>query len=387
MRPVPLLALSSALAAFLIGGCTLNTDYFKEYRGTNLLSAWNFGDHDPQHPANLGWQTSVDPAFVTWQTTTDVSAPPEGGPVYRLEANNLIPDGDFEAEPAPSTVFIGPTNWTATGSSSTNFAVNHSHGTGVTLTGTSLWWQAQNSGETLTLDLTAATNSWPALSPPLWPQSPKYRLRINYVNTGTNGQVPLSLLEDSTGAWFLTRDNDSPLSPREFSDSFLEGTQRTLVIGATGSFSAILDNVRLVPDDGDVPLSVKATLPSLDSTSLRLLPGSKVGMYTFSFQVHEDPQAGANNHFAAKAVTVRLVAKVKSGTGHPDPTVIRNDGTWNQWTTIETKFGFDFVNADGDQTGPALTIEIFPCDIRDGNLGGVDTGTILVANPVLTFNP
>ncbi len=80
-------------ATLLAASCTLDTDYFSEYRDTNLLGNYDFGAAGQWA---LAPNTTGNPSdYMRWE---DAATPgPDGvSPGYRLEIKNLIPNGDFE---------------------------------------------------------------------------------------------------------------------------------------------------------------------------------------------------------------------------------------------------------------------------------------------------
>lgn len=377
------------LFALLLAGCTLDTDYFREYRGTNLLGNWDFDTGQ--------WALDVGTEFMTWEPVSGESH--EGHLAYRLEIKNLVSNGDFEDEaitPDAGALTVVPTNWTLTGGT---VAFGPTHGTGsetVGITGRSMRWTANSGGNALGLDLGAALGV-------AWQPSTSYRVRFDFADLGESGGVievnlvktypdplgnPLVALEG--GDWKqsqLTRLTKYSLSEQFIQPSILE--DRSLVWGpldGAGATDVVLDNLRVFLDAGS--RSVATALPSLDSGTLTLLPGSKAGMYQLTVWVKDDPTAGDNNRFAASAVSIKVEGAVKSGTGSPSPRVFeRPDGGWTDWTALTMDFGFDFVSDDDDLGAqPALSINITPMKLGE-TVEQADVGSVLVAHPTLTFNP
>lgn len=366
--------------AVVLAGCTLDTDYFSEYRGTNLLGNWGFDTGN--------WDLEVGTEFMTWEPTGEAH---DGHPAYRLEIKNLIPNGDFEDESVtpdsgPSTTV--PTNWSRLGGAVT-FAATHDS---VSLTGRSMRWEAPG-GSSLLLDLGAAIGA-------AWQPSNSYRVRFDFAELGATGLVNINLVEtfpeslgqetlaEVGGRWAQTSLQKAVVYG--FSKKFDQPEtleNRFLVWGALKGSEAtdmMVDNVRVFLDTGN--RSVATSLPSLDSGTLTLLPGEKPGMYRFTLWVKDD--ATANNRFQATKVSISVVAAVKSGSGTPSPVVFeRPSGGWSTWTALTMDFGFDFVSDDDDLEGqPALAINITPMGLGT-DAEAADVGSILVAHPTLTFNP
>jgi len=380
-RSVPALLLVLTTA-----GCTLNTDYFSEYRGRNILGNYGF-------EATGKWTIgTTDPAFLTWEAANADAAissfgaaytkGPDGtSPAYHLEIKNLITNGDFEG-----TVGDLPTNYTFW---TTDTGGTANVGTYSPYSGNSLEWKSGIGGK-LILDLKAAL---PAVAG--W-QNLRYRVRADYVSTSTASSVLWSLTDSGTteiSSWPATVSQGTATTLNEnvqvtdfTTDEFRLWIGRYL---STAVQDLVVDNLRLLPDDGS--LYTKAELPSLSSGVLKLLPGSKVGMYTLTLYVRDDPStipAGGSvaNRFQAQNLTVKVTAAVKSGSREPDPTVFARTASWSTgWTKLTMNFGFDFYDDDSDLAGAkALTIALSPTINQTGT---VDVGSLLVAQPVLTFNP
>lgn len=347
--------LVGALSMPLLAGCSLNTDYFSEYRGVNLLGNYGFDATDSSGDAQWTLELGTDTPFMDWSEVTDDSYWPDSStPAYRLEIKNLIPDGDFLEGTYGSY-------WTASGGG----AASESGGT--------LVWTASVASDTLTLNLSDAIQ---ATSSSAW-TTLNYRTKFDYTKDSTTLNVTLD------GASMDVTDSTSGTFSGVFAVSDTDDTPE-LVIGGSTATSATLSNVRVVPDNSS--LWVMASLDSLSSGTLKLLPGSKSGMYTFSVEVRDDPDAGSDNIMQPSGLAVKLNAKVASGSGSPSPTVFaRPSGGWTGWTTLKVNFGFDFVSSDADLDGdPALEIRLSP---TYQGTGSVDAGSLYIANPKLTYNP
>lgn len=418
----------------LLSGCKLNTDYFSEYRGLNLLKDYDFDDFEADGTTPK-WNLATSTDFMTWERIGDPADPnnnlsrdqaaatptagPDGvSPVYRLEIKNLIPNGDFEdgAVTAEGQTTL-PAFWstaTYTGSavatpSGIQFGVSPSPTTRPgSISGRSLGWAGVQAGDQLRLDLYSATTS---VRPSAW-SAGKYRFRCELINVSEKAEVAMYLytlsglavsqavLADREGNWTVTttKSDDSVDHASIFPSStmFLTNTEfpndegRTLAFGhkeAVGPYAAVIDNVRLVPDDQT--LGVQARFPRLDSGAAPLLPGTEPGMYVFAVYVRNDPTAGTLNRFQPADLSVQLKAAVK-----PNPKAtptyqsaagLRPAGGWSDWTLLTFKMGFDFVNLNSELDGkPALTITLSP---TNGSTGDADVGSLLVSQPVLTFNP
>lgn len=409
----------------LLTGCTLSTDYFGEYRGVNLLGNYDFDDLDGATPK---WGLAITPTpgdFMTWErigdpadpngnlardtaASTPTVGPDSASPVYRLEIKNLIPNGDFEdSTVTPDGTTTVPTNWTVTDGTATpsyfQFGFTHSANSAYpnrSINGISLGWWGAAPGDNLSLDLDAAVQAT------AWRNIP-YRFHVDFINISDLGTLGI-LLDDPTttkvpendtttteggGTWDqstlvgdpATANHTSVFSPTRWLLLAATTDQRTLIFGSAGvlaRYGAVLDNLRLLPDN--LPLVVAAEFPSISSGIKPLLPGSKTGMYTFTVAVRTDPTAGTLNRFAARSFSVVVTAREKSGI-RSYPITFSNSEWSAAWTTLNFDLGLDMVNSDADLGGqPALKITLSPTVT---NSGSVDVGSLLLSQPTLTFNP
>jgi len=451
MRTLPLV-LGTALLA--LSGCTLNTDYFGDYRGKNILSNYDFNaleadgttpkwalvvDATTQAAAIAAGQTYSPSNYMTWEDVGNAANPdhaydvtagtpatgPSGSKVYRIEIKNLIPNGDFENAVDSGLVNTVPTGlgpeWTLTGSTYLRLSTAHpdngaptpqslpTGGSNIqTIDHRSLLFAANaGAGDYLKLALDTALGS------PLWLPN-QYRIRFDFANVtnGTSFEVSLidrvtgnlpgdNLSADKGGDWkvdLLSTLNNPPLVITPVSRTFTVSSttdQRTLRLGsASNADGAIIDNVRLMPAVSD--LSVTASLPSLTSGSIQLLPGTKSGAYIFTLRILDDPTADqtslnhAPNRFHPNGLTVTIRGRAKNA---PDTILLqqfvaRPVSGWPIWTTLTLKGGLDFVDSDAELSGAqALRLFLSPTDSYDLATDGKDIGSLLISEPSLTFNP
>jgi hypothetical protein len=397
----------------LFAGCKLNTDYFSDYRGKNLLSNTGFSSgkwalvsdstssdagYNPTPSNFMNWVAASSDTNLTSAYRSDSN----GGSAYRLEILNLIPDGDFETETSSATSFTTPasTFW-ATHMSSSNTLVFSSSGTDSNGVPLSINHNTMNFGSAgtndyVTLDVGSAVGAATWVSPNPWTYTAaQYQFHMDFYNASeAETTLTMALTQgSSTTSWDqsnLTQHGTTLYSVSEFIP--IGNTTTSIAIGST-SFqdTAYIDNVRLV--NASIDPSVKLSYSSLSSGTLQLLPGTKSGAYVFSLYVRDDPTADqtstaathASNRFYASGLTVTVTAAVKSGSGTYTAFVARPSGGWTSWTKLSFNMGFDFVDNDSQLNGsPALTIRLSPTDTTTASR---DAGSLLIAEPSLTYNP
>jgi len=400
---VPLLVVALLLVAF--AGCNLNTDYFSDYRGKNLLGNSDFstGKWSLVSDSNSA-NTTYNPTptqFMNWTAASSdatlLSAymnGPDGNAAYRLEILNLIPDGDFENTGNTGTSFYQSSLWNANPSTDVAWNTSGSDTNGVpfSISDRTLVFGNNSAADTLTLNI---KNSVTAFSASLWSRPSAYQIHFDFYNASNGASLRVALTNPSQSSWDV-----SGLSPHSttlyfFSQFFTTDStspNTILTIGHSGEFNyAYIDNVRLA--NASIDPSVILSFSSLSSGTAMLLPGTKSGAYSFSVYVRDDPtadQTGAAaahlaNRFYPSGLTVSVVAAVKSGSGTFSSFTARPSGGWTSWTKVTVPMGFDFYDSDSTLNGkPALTIRLSPTNTTTG---GRDVGSLLVSEPVLNYNP
>jgi hypothetical protein len=428
MRARAVLAIACVLT---LAGCKLNTDYFKDYRGKNLLANWDFGALDAS--SNPKWalesysdyatstSTDYDATYTTsdymsWATASDLNGvldstsghylnvgPNGTSPAYRLEIKNLFNDGDFES--ASNNATISDSWWSPQGSA-TALVYNGLFTSQIDaslhpspISNQSMFFSGP-AGSEMTLTLSTS-------SVPLWNRPGSYRFRFDYRYFGTSQTFHAALTPatntdaENTGAWDATGLTNQSTSIVSFSHYFslsASSASRTLTLGSASSQDeAVIDNVRVVHND--IPPYVTMSFSSLKSGTLQLLPGTKSGDYKLTFYVHDDPtadQTGGSgiahtaNRLNPSGITVQVTAAVQSGsTGTYVHFIDRPSGGWPKWTQLSFPMGFNFVNSDADIPSgtSALKIEIAPTNTVNLSTDGKDVGSVLIAQPSFTYNP
>ena len=193
MRARAVIAIACVLT---LAGCNLNTNYFSDYSGKNLLANYGFsatGKWALESYATYAAVTGYLPAdYVTWaqigagsaadnSTDSAASTPTKGfdnsSPAFRLEIKNLLLDGDFETGQNPGSP-VTDGWWAPAGGATDNIetvATANSVGTSYSpISDNSLFFSGPNvAGNTLVLTLSP-------ISVPLWARTGTYRVRFDY---------------------------------------------------------------------------------------------------------------------------------------------------------------------------------------------------------------
>jgi len=397
-----LFVLGTVLA--VLTGCSLNTNYFSDYTGTNLLSGYGF--------SNSGWasetkgldNSSSSDLYMNWASA--LATGPGGGAAYKLETLNLIPDGNFytvgtSGGATPSTIYwttySGDTVAAYSAATAWTGASNSSSASSTT---SSLYYSGTASTSYLELNLATAIEATTGLSQPA---SHEYQFQADFINSGSEPFFVTAVnILDSTSVVSLAQLQTTTLTTNNtiYNFSSLAGVKSSLDLTYNTSFTSenlyfgyydtsnnpaqkeefYLSNVRLVPDD--VSLYTKLALSSLTSTSKQLIPGT----YTLSIYVKDDPRAGTtSNHFYAKGVTVQVTAATKTNLTKQVVVTSTRTSSWSSWTKLTFNLGtLDFVDSNSALSGnAALIIEISPTIMNSGTR---DSGAIYVSDPTLTFS-
>lgn len=435
----PVFVLLTLLVA--VAGCNLNVNYFGDYTGKNILGNSGFGSgkwslvSDPTLAAGGYTPAYSSSDYMRWEAVGNVGntdhsydinaltstvGPDGSSPSYRVEIKNLIPDGDFEGETNTTSFLASETVPAANGFWLPTAAIS------IASSGTLNSVPAYISGDhqavafntgpsasTMTLAIDKAVT---ATTAGFWSRAGSYRFRFDFYNYSTGSSFDLSLTGigvnsatvSSGGVWnFSTL--PAATAPSVVPASFLlinDGSAPAWTVNFGGALSdqIILDNVRLL--NISVDPSVALSFSSLSSGSATLIPGTKSGAYVFSVYVRDDPTADQTqsagtihlvNRFYASGLTIVLKAAVKSGSGTYSTFIARPPGGWGSWTKITVNAGFDFVDSDSQLNGQsALVVELSPTNASNVNVqfngnstvsADRDVGSLLVAQPVLTFNP
>jgi hypothetical protein len=389
----------------LVASCSLNTDYFSDYNGVNLISNWDFPSLTTTTPNwaltsdTVTTDSTYNPTPTDYMNWTDLGAGTGANGTshaYRLEIKNLIPSGDFEGLTVGSSLSAQlPTFWSKTSASTGTDSVVTSapdiNGVSHSLDGNAVDWNGTTQSDALTLNLKTALGS-------LW-RVGDYQVQMDFIDLLNSLPIEFDYLDNtsppvqkwiypppgSTGLGNTSRHSLSTVttvSPILITSANLGDTQ-TLVFETLPSLSSqnvLFDNLRLVRSD--LPLTVQTSLPSLYSTVKQLIPGT----YTFSIWVKDDPTAGSANRFHASGLTITITAATQSGNPGFIQEFVPQTTPWTSWTPLTFNLGtVDFVDTDSEHSGtPALTLTLSPTNGKTG-YASVDAGSLLVCQPSLVF--
>lgn len=396
--------------------CDLDTTYFDDYAGLNLISDYDFNVTGDWNLLSNAVPLTFDDDYMRFEQV-GVGAGPSGSESYRLEIKNLFPNGDFEvalggfwstANTAPAVGIDTPTQGgppfnTAQVIDSTTLINNQRVISTNTLKIVTADVNGVNSDRvTVNLD----NINLPFSAAPL--PAGTYELRADYrtygylvmhyyrldgtyfdqqvvfsgfrgdsgplndVGLDDIGTLPGSNLflpfNKTTGSHFLHFGYNPAANPTKVPDTNFQVT--------------MLDNVRLVRTDDDLgSLWLEMTLPDLESASLTLLPG----IYEFRVWVMDEAAADITpltaNRFPSRKISLSFTANQ----GFADYVKTQTfTGPWASWTQLTLRCENVQFSSDGlGTTQPALRLRISPTDMTTGN--GIDAGSLLIARPELFF--
>jgi len=373
--------------------CTLDTEYFKDYKDLNLIGNMPLGGAWPD--GTPFWQTltykealGIDP-YMNWEAMTTVSPPadaPPGAAVYRLEIKNLIPNGDF-------TDTITPLPWTTAGTSRAVIEAatvipgdpnqDLDYFTPVRPTGAdnSLWLTVRNSSDSVSFDLSPyAVDTVNQL----------YLLRLKYRSYSSIaykfGQdyaldkfidvsykmMGLPELKNKTLPVVATIPDSNNL-PAPF--SFSAGIPHSLTFKGDKVVeqNLAIDDLQMVNVTQNTAVSLK--VPSINDTQKPLLQGA---LYTFSIAVKDEEVSALTpltaNAYAAEALTVKIWFIDNSFANKSRLTFDLAD-----FNTLN--FPISYTPGAGDP--PVLQIDISPTE--ELNLSTLTCGRLLISDPQFIF--
>ncbi|GEM_PF-2511399 len=390
-----------SVLAFFLSGCPNNEDLFPEYRGLNLIQ---------DIPLSV-WEPDQSSVYMNYEQVSGSGYEPptghDGADVYRLEINNLIPNGDFEA----SIVGAAPAGWTAVnggGAVDTLEVIDQGNlGSGVAsgiIDNNTMHFSLDNALDRIDFDLRDAVNG--AVDGLVADAS--YLVRFNY---RTGGQLYTELYDSSGSVYNSTffggenggTTNISLTNLLEYPPSELKGPFPDITIGSSSSYyysfgykyttgsgpqEGYIDNFRLIRTD--IAYRLRLTLSFASDTPYPLLSG----WYRFSIYVKRDPSAGTGNRFQSDRVSVGISGGGVASNGETfDESSFTNhqqyyDGVdgqdWSGWSQLKVDL-FLQIPISSDDT-KVMQLYVSPTDDSIGSLKK-DIGSILISSPSLEMYP
>ncbi len=389
-RFVCIIILAPLATLALVTSCNF-PDIFGAYNQRSLL-AGNGLD---------AWKTDQTSPYMTYQQVSPTAAGgtaglPSGysGAIYRLEVNNLMPDGDFEAATLPTGWFDADTN-------QHHYLITSSSGAPRAIDGQSIEMDTEQ-GKSVYFNLSYLADG--AVANAVY--APHFEFTLGDTNSPLTYQFTNAA--DVTGndqpyQWDISGGNTTPgtvLSAPLASTqdlSFVAG-DRSPPLLAFGKWNGLqkisLDNLRIVRTD--IPLRLRFDVPYHDSTGTR--PDLLNGHYRFSVYVRVDPTntidgtaAHVENRFPADAVSIgiNLIAGSTASTNgalavfHPTDSGASN---WANWTLLQTDAYSVQFSTPSDPATDILELYISPMDVSAGPVTR-DARSVLIADPELVFSP
>ncbi|MFW5827265.1 MAG: hypothetical protein ACOCU4_04200 [Alkalispirochaeta sp.] len=398
-----------AVGGLLLTGCPTGVDW-SEYDGTNLLvePQWYFADGLQAGTVNPVTGTTAPADFVALEevSESDAGALPAGvaGPIYRYEVLNLLPQGDFEG------------------------IDNGDFGT--------LWNRNLNDDDPgeITIDssdpilgdksLSLATNgdqegAWIDLDEHLiggFPVNTGFAFNVDFRSQSTQFGMVLENGADGSvlNSWNITRGGRSVLTTFSFPGTFFDDPAETAranflerdesmnpeptrwSVGGEFDSGPNVINVsidRLTVVRANQSHYVRASVPYHLEGRPDIVSG---GSYELSMWVRQDPTAGSDNRMAARAISAGIDTSTNGDHGVTgSPNVARTVATEHfrtddatDWTQLEFSVTAYVPSALVDAADDSIAFDVV-IEIGNSNLGvrGQDAGSILIADPRLTWSP
>lgn len=397
MKFVPRIFLSVLLLG-LLAGCDFQqlfgikqTD-FDDIEGVNLISAEDFDSGF--------WEPSEADAILTWESTA-ITGPQgnENAPVQRLEARNLVTNGDFEASEVGAGLGQLEAWEIANEPDDEDPEQRERVIDSQVLDGKALAVRFSTATTRLYVDLSdsaAFRDADGAISGQhrylfrydMVPQTTSFQMQLND-NSGTSADslnwsisVPRGFSEGQPvavpGDSVVETGEDgsaATIRPTEFAPDAQEHflSFGTFVANEQASIQVDIDNFRILRSSSDytVRLPVERTSPSR--------PDLVGGTYRFSVWARSDND-GEPNRFPSRWISISIDANVENDVGtHQEVNALTNE-----WQMFSVRAENLAVNSF--EEGVVMTLTLSPVH-RTGGWTERDVGSLLVAAPELVFIP
>ena len=368
------------IATLLYSSCML-FDYFSRYDDKNLV----------EHMDLSTWTTTVSssalPKYMTYEQVTAAAAgtsglPDESALIYRLENDNLVPDGDFESG---TTGALPRAGWTASGG--TCAIENGTHN----LTGNALSYDLLNT-EWVDYDLDqlsdgAVPGSIYTFRYSLQCTSGTYYFEIEN-NILASNQAQYSPFVPASGVNQLLRvpDDFNEHDTTEFLIDTTGSKNFRINLNTDGQVQAgYIDDFRIIKTDRDQKLVIDIPYEDADRVDgLELISGT----YRFSIWVKADPEAAArNNSFASNAVSLQIESiseDVSAYNSGPTAFQAADYSSFSSWTEIYIDYALQ-IDSPEDTSTAVIRLSVSPTDTTGGPITA-DSGAVLISTPSLMFS-
>lgn len=394
--------LTLLVTAFLTS-CPSPMDW-SEYDGVNLIAARDFGSGEWYFADGLTDGPGGNPDFVDFEAVTSgYAALPTGvtGPVYRYEIVNLLPNGDFEDSDL--------SDWTIVDSGGGTPPTAMQEITG-DLSGTAALSIVFGSSEDRLYTILDSTliGGIPADTYTSFAFHIDFKMPVSTFGIEINNGIdtdPLAQWEIARG----TGDDQNVVysypgtglsEPAFYSQTnvFTVGSDTSQTLFSFGGFNVtaqdridgLFDDLRIVRADQGHYLRLPVPYrDNLDASRPELVSG---GTYTLSVWVAPDPTAGSNNRIAARLFSWGIDMSVATSTPPGKAVSVDTEGPENlQSLTGWTQFIYeeDGVVQIGSSTDDddILFDLVFEIGHYIGGSEYCDAGSVLLADPVLTWSP
>lgn len=354
-----------SLLILLISSC-IEPDYFTMYLDKNLI----------EHTDLTGWATDQNTTYMNWEGISVAGAggttglPDTTALIYRIEMNNLVPDGDFE-----TSADIATAGWTTTGLLS--FEDPHP------VFGSRALKFAFTTGQSAQYLLNKITDG--AVN------NSSYLFRFDLTSPGTGALAFGINTLTKTFKPNITSTNHIYNIPDDFLSNEIPSSEFTVydkssdyfIIDLNANPIGSIDNFRIVKTDQNH--YSRLSVPYTDTgrvDELELINGT----YRFSIYVKADPQAGSANHYAAKDVTMMIESfdSINPSSKTEIATFSYTDySSFSEWTKLTVDLGTQITEPEDETT---TVIRLSVCPGNAASTSNLDACSILVSNPGLYYS-
>ncbi|MDC7226536.1 MAG: hypothetical protein PQJ61_07205 [Spirochaetales bacterium] len=361
---------------YAVGGCG-DFDYFTEYDDVNLIG----------HTLLSDWATTQNTTYMTYESVASATAGTSGLPdssalIYRLEINNLVPDGDFEVGPDLAT-----SGWTAVLTTGTALLDSGPH----ELDGNAIYFDLSNT-EYIEYDLSQMADG--PVDDSLYvfrfslqgSATGNYYFEISETSTPIINQFTPYIPNSGTNEQLAVPFDFNELTTPEFLIYDWENQVFRINFETDGKVQeGYFDNFRIVKSDQTHYLQTELTVYDSNRTDeLPLISGT----YRFSVYVKADPElASRPNSFDTDSVM--LMVESLDPDSLTDATSMQSFDAedyddFTDWTEIYMDVTLQ-IDETEDTEEAVIRLTVSPTNSIGGALT-MDAGSILISTPSLKFS-